>query len=233
MPGPSAPTPPLSRPHSTIQIRGAPRCPDHRGHGLAARRDDRPDQGLRRRRLPRRQPVPGAGPRRHGRRAQDRRVLPGPASRPGPQAVAVSPGRRYPHPEEPRDVRRRRPGRGPGPHRADRRGHPRRARRGDRRLPRGPRRPSGPTRSTAPSGPSSAPLLEAGGTPGQSLPALVSRTLRRAAEGRLAAEGWDDRRVRLLLDQEPGSPDDWLAYLILSSRAQIGPLLGPDGPDRA
>ena len=72
-------------------------------------------------------------------------------------------------------------------------------------------------------------LLEAGGIPGSSLPALVSRTLRRAAENRLAAEGWDDRRVRLLLDSEPGGPDDWLAYLILSSRAQIEPLLGPGG----
>jgi hypothetical protein len=72
-------------------------------------------------------------------------------------------------------------------------------------------------------------LLEADGTPGESLPALVSRTLRLAAEHRLAAEGWDDRRVRLLLDLEPGSPDDWLAYLILSSRAQIEPLLGPGG----
>jgi len=75
-------------------------------------------------------------------------------------------------------------------------------------------------------------LLEADATRGESLPALVSRTLRRAAEHRLAAEGWDDRRVRLLLDQEPGSPDDWLCYLILSSRAQIEPLLGPGGPDR-
>ena len=72
-------------------------------------------------------------------------------------------------------------------------------------------------------------LLEAGGIPGPSLPALVSRTLRRAAENRLAAEGWDDRRVRFLLDLEPGCPDDWLAYLILSSRAQIEPLLGPGG----
>ena len=70
-------------------------------------------------------------------------------------------------------------------------------------------------------------LLEAGGIPGPSLPALVSRTLR------LAAEGWDDRRVRLLLDLEPGSPDDWLTYLILSSRAQIEPLLGRGVPDPA
>ena len=72
-------------------------------------------------------------------------------------------------------------------------------------------------------------LLEASGIPGSSLPALLSRTLRLSAENRLAAEGWDDGLVRLLLDLEPGGPDDRLAYLILSSRAQIEPLLGPEG----
>ena len=72
-------------------------------------------------------------------------------------------------------------------------------------------------------------LLDAGGIPGPSLPALVSRTLRRVAEHRLAVESWDDRLIRFLLDLEPGGPDDWLAYLILSSRAQIEPLLGPGG----
>ena len=60
----------------------------------------------------------------------------------------------------------------------------------------------------------------------------VSRALRRVAERRLAAEGRDDHQVQVLLDLEPGSPDDWLVYLILSSRAQIRPLLTPDDPDR-
>src|SRR4051812_48865143 len=55
-------------------------------------------------------------------------------------------------------------------------------------------------------------LLELGGIPGPTLPALVSRTLRLSAEDRLAAEGWDDRRVQFLLDLEPGCPDDWLTY---------------------
>ncbi len=63
--------------------------------------------------------------------------------------------------------------------------------------------------------------------------ALVSRALHRVAGRRLAAEGRDDHKVKALLDEEPGSPDDWLVYLILSSRAQIGPLLTPDDPDRA
>jgi hypothetical protein len=62
---------------------------------------------------------------------------------------------------------------------------------------------------------------------------LVSRGLRRVAGRRLAAEGWRGDQVKALIDEEPGSPDDWLCYLILSSRAQIEPLLTPDDPDRA
>ena len=62
---------------------------------------------------------------------------------------------------------------------------------------------------------------------------LVSQALRRVAERRLAEEGWDDHPVKKLIDEEPGSPDDWLSYLILSSRAQVEPLLGPGGPDHA
>jgi hypothetical protein len=73
-------------------------------------------------------------------------------------------------------------------------------------------------------------LMEADGTPPATLPALVSRTLRNASERRLAAEGWDERQTRLPIDMEPGGPDDWLAYLNLSSREQIEPLPGPGGP---
>jgi hypothetical protein len=50
-------------------------------------------------------------------------------------------------------------------------------------------------------------------------------TLRQLAERRLASEGWNDRQVKLLIEEEPGSPDDWLAFLILSSRSQIEPIL--------
>jgi hypothetical protein len=60
---------------------------------------------------------------------------------------------------------------------------------------------------------------------------LVSRALRLVAERRLAAEGWRGDHVKALINEEPGSPDDWLCYLILSSRVQIEPLLGPCGPE--
>ncbi len=73
-------------------------------------------------------------------------------------------------------------------------------------------------------------LLEDGIQP-DDLDASVSRMLRLVAERRLAAEGWDDRQVRLLVEDEPGGPDDWLAFLILSSRPQIEPLLDPREPD--
>jgi hypothetical protein len=57
---------------------------------------------------------------------------------------------------------------------------------------------------------------------------LLSETLRQLAELRLASEGWEDRQIKLLIEEEPGSPDDWLAFLILSSRSQIEPILDLD-----
>ena len=57
---------------------------------------------------------------------------------------------------------------------------------------------------------------------------LVSSALRRLAEARLAGDGLDDGRARCLVELEPGSPDDWLAFLVLSSAAQIAPLLRDD-----
>jgi hypothetical protein len=63
---------------------------------------------------------------------------------------------------------------------------------------------------------------------GTDLDGTVSQILRHLAGRRLAAEGWDDDRVKSLIEEEPGSPDDWLAFLILSSRSQIEPLLDPD-----
>jgi len=71
-------------------------------------------------------------------------------------------------------------------------------------------------------------LLAAAGVPDGDLPASVSRTLLLVATRRLEAAGWDDRQVGWLIAEEPGSPDDWLTYLALSSRPQIEPLLDPD-----
>ncbi len=69
------------------------------------------------------------------------------------------------------------------------------------------------------------------GTAAADLPALVSATLRRLAEARLAGEGLDPDNVRLLIEEEPGAPDDRLAFLLLSSMEQIVPLLRPDAED--
>ncbi len=63
---------------------------------------------------------------------------------------------------------------------------------------------------------------------GTDLDGMVSLVLRQLARRRLAAEGWDDDRVKSLIEEEPGGPDDWLAFLILSSRPQIEPVLDPD-----
>jgi hypothetical protein len=70
--------------------------------------------------------------------------------------------------------------------------------------------------------------LEADLPPTGNTHSLVSQALRQLAEGRLAAEGWDDGQVKFLIEDEPGGPDDWLAFLILSSRQQIEILLDPD-----
>jgi hypothetical protein len=71
-------------------------------------------------------------------------------------------------------------------------------------------------------------LLESDLPSAADLNSLTSLTLRRLAEQRLAATGWDDRQVKSLIEEEPGGPDDWLAFLILSSQSQIEPLLDPD-----
>jgi hypothetical protein len=64
-------------------------------------------------------------------------------------------------------------------------------------------------------------LPEAGPGSDGSRAVSVSHALRRVAERRLTAEGFDAGRVRLLIDSEPGGPDDWRTFLILSSRTQI------------
>ncbi len=71
-------------------------------------------------------------------------------------------------------------------------------------------------------------LLAMDAVSGDDLAGLVSRTLLQVASRRLEAEGWDDLTIKTLIEEEPGRPDDWLIFLILSSRPQIEPLLDPD-----
>jgi hypothetical protein len=56
----------------------------------------------------------------------------------------------------------------------------------------------------------------------------LSKVLCVLADRRLAREGWADHDVKSLIEVEPGNPDDWLVFLILSAREQIEPLLDPD-----
>src|SRR4051812_49150023 len=60
-------------------------------------------------------------------------------------------------------------------------------------------------------------LLAADGARGDELDGSVSRTLLLVASRRLAAEGRHDGRAKALIEEEAGSPDDWLTFLILSS----------------
>ncbi len=71
-------------------------------------------------------------------------------------------------------------------------------------------------------------ILSAFGVAADDLPASVSRALLLAASRRLEAEGRDEAEARALIEAEPGSPDDWLCFLALSSRPQVDALLGPD-----
>lgn len=71
-------------------------------------------------------------------------------------------------------------------------------------------------------------ILAAGGVRADDLAASVSLALLLIASRRLEDEGWDAPRAKALVEQEPGSPDDWLCFLALSSRPQIEPPLDPD-----
>ncbi len=71
-------------------------------------------------------------------------------------------------------------------------------------------------------------LLATGGVRADDLAASVSLALLLIASRRLEDEGWDATRAKALVEQEPGSPDDWLCFLALSSRPQIEPQIDPD-----
>ena len=56
-------------------------------------------------------------------------------------------------------------------------------------------------------------------------PPIITEVLRRVAAERLAADGF---AIQGALDEEPGSPDDWVAFLVLSSRRQVADALQHD-----
>lgn len=58
-------------------------------------------------------------------------------------------------------------------------------------------------------------LLERTAAPGRSSAALVTRALHEIVRRRLADGGLDEGQIKALLEFEPGTPDDWLAFLIL------------------
>ena len=62
--------------------------------------------------------------------------------------------------------------------------------------------------------------------------ALTSAVLHEATERRLSAEGWNPDEVRFLIGLEGADRDDWLIFLLLSSRTQIEPLFAQEEPDR-
>ena len=73
-------------------------------------------------------------------------------------------------------------------------------------------------------------VLTAESVPAGNLTRTVSQTLRQAVAHRLQGDGYHDIQIKELIEQEPGGPDDWLVFLLLSSPQQIEPLLGSDQP---
>jgi hypothetical protein len=64
-------------------------------------------------------------------------------------------------------------------------------------------------------------ILEPLVVPGQDFPSLVAWVLRQLVLRRLAAGGLNPTQIRVLLDLEPGVPDDWLTFLLLVPWAEV------------
>jgi hypothetical protein len=64
-------------------------------------------------------------------------------------------------------------------------------------------------------------VLEPVSTSPHDLPRVVSRILRRLVVRRLEAGGLGERATQMLLDFEPGTPDDWLTFLLLVPWAEV------------
>jgi hypothetical protein len=67
--------------------------------------------------------------------------------------------------------------------------------------------------------------------PQECLPTLVSRILMQLARRRLSQSGLDERDAEFLLEVERGR-DDWLAFLILTTDAEIAHVLSSERPER-
>jgi hypothetical protein len=64
-------------------------------------------------------------------------------------------------------------------------------------------------------------ILEPLVAPGQDFSGLVTWTYRQLVLHRLAAGGLSATQIRVLLDLEPGVPDDWLNFLLLVPWAEL------------
>jgi hypothetical protein len=64
-------------------------------------------------------------------------------------------------------------------------------------------------------------FLETVVSPRHDLSGLVSWVLRKLVLRRLAVGGLDELRIKVLLELEPGTPDDWLGFLLLVPWAEI------------
>src|SRR5262249_20232049 len=196
---------------------------DHPGDRLSEGRDQGRDERLRRRRVPRGQPLPRAGPRPAGGRAAHRRVLPGAAGPAAPLAPSTRPRRRRarmreppPPPEAPARLEaaaaaiREDPGvpieEQPGFRHPDEAGRVNRA-----------------FRSMARS------TLRASGR--EDLDGALSDALRRLARRRLESGLLDTREVEHLLILEIDGRDDWMTYPILTPQPEVAHLLETRAPD--
>jgi hypothetical protein len=57
--------------------------------------------------------------------------------------------------------------------------------------------------------------------PAHDLSALTTWALRTVVPRRLAAGGLDQNKIKVLLEMEPGTPDDWLTFLLLVPRVEV------------
>ena len=69
--------------------------------------------------------------------------------------------------------------------------------------------------------------------PGHDLPGEVTRVLQQVARGRPEAGGLGEPQVRTRLELEPGTPGDWLGFLILAPWPEVRFWLGSEDQEPA